>query len=356
MWGALSSTSVGPYYQAFQNYAATPFHGFQCGGGNIFSMTTGFGERYKVDIRRTGQNTSSLSAYSAEVNGSLSSIGQAEYATMPYSPYLFARNLAGEMQNGAKGKLFRYVHKQRGETMRDMIPVRVGDVGYMYDIPTGRLFGNKGTGDFTFGLDKIPILSDAVEIEYIELYGEQYIDTGIMPTSTTGAQIDFTFTNANYVRGLFGETGPSLFAGGGSFALYPETPSNNVIPTYVVAYGGYTRETISLPLNTRATHHLNYMNSRTAGVQGYLTKTLGASGALQGYNLWIGALNCGGWRNELFMAAGRLYSCKITNGTTLVRDFVPVRIGETGYLYDRVSQSLFGNCGDGSFGLGPDIG
>lgn len=130
-------------------------------------MTSGFGDRYKVDIRRTGQNTGLLSAYSVEVNGSLSNIGQIEYGTLTYSPYLFARNLAGEMQNGAKGKLFRYVHKQRGETIRDMIPVRVGDVGYMYDIPTGRLFGNKGTGAFSFGLDKIPILSDAVEIEYI---------------------------------------------------------------------------------------------------------------------------------------------------------------------------------------------
>ena len=74
IWGTLSSASNGPYYQAFQNYAATPFQGFQCGGGNIFSMTTGFGERYKVDIRRTGQNSNTVSAYSATVNGSLSNI------------------------------------------------------------------------------------------------------------------------------------------------------------------------------------------------------------------------------------------------------------------------------------------
>lgn len=77
-------------------------------------MTTGFGDRYKVDVRRTGQNYNTLSAYSAEVNGSLSNITQFEFATMPYSPYLFARNLAGEAQDFGKGKLFRYVHKQRG--------------------------------------------------------------------------------------------------------------------------------------------------------------------------------------------------------------------------------------------------
>jgi len=36
----------------------------------------------------------------------------------------------------------------------DMIPVRVGTVGYMYDKVSGKLFGNAGTGDFVLGADK----------------------------------------------------------------------------------------------------------------------------------------------------------------------------------------------------------
>ena len=35
----------------------------------------------------------------------------------------------------------------------DMIPVRVGTVGYMYDKVSGQLFGNSGTGAFLYGLD-----------------------------------------------------------------------------------------------------------------------------------------------------------------------------------------------------------
>lgn len=38
----------------------------------------------------------------------------------------------------------------------------------------------------------------------------------------------------------------------------------------------------------------------------------------------------------------------------IVRDFIPVRIGTTGYMYDKVSGKLFGNAGTGSFILGPD--
>ena len=52
---------------------------------------------------------------------------------------------------------------------------------------------------------------------------------------------------------------------------------------------------------------------------------------------------------------GTLYSLKMwdSNGV-LVRDFIPVRKGTVGYLYDRVSGKLFGNAGTGDFVLGPD--
>jgi hypothetical protein len=52
---------------------------------------------------------------------------------------------------------------------------------------------------------------------------------------------------------------------------------------------------------------------------------------------------------------GRFKFFKIWNDGTLVRDFIPVRVNTTGYMYDRVSQTLFGNSGTGSFTLGPDI-
>ena len=38
--------------------------------------------------------------------------------------------------------------------MAELIPVRVGTVGYMYDRVSGRLFGNSGTGAFVIGPDK----------------------------------------------------------------------------------------------------------------------------------------------------------------------------------------------------------
>ena len=51
---------------------------------------------------------------------------------------------------------------------------------------------------------------------------------------------------------------------------------------------------------------------------------------------------------------GKLYYLRIDINDVMVVDFIPVRIGTTGYLYDKVSGTLFGNAGTGSFTLGPD--
>ena len=51
----------------------------------------------------------------------------------------------------------------------------------------------------------------------------------------------------------------------------------------------------------------------------------------------------------------RFYWAKIYSGGTLVRDFIPVRKNGVGYLYDKVSGTLFGNAGSGSFTYGNDV-
>jgi hypothetical protein len=52
---------------------------------------------------------------------------------------------------------------------------------------------------------------------------------------------------------------------------------------------------------------------------------------------------------------GRIYYARCYQNGVLVRDFIPVRKGTTGYLYDRVSGKLFGNAGTGDFVVGPDV-
>ena len=51
----------------------------------------------------------------------------------------------------------------------------------------------------------------------------------------------------------------------------------------------------------------------------------------------------------------RKISFKLIIDEEVVRDMIPVRKGNIGYMYDKVSGQLFGNSGTGSFTLGPDI-
>lgn len=51
---------------------------------------------------------------------------------------------------------------------------------------------------------------------------------------------------------------------------------------------------------------------------------------------------------------GKFYYIKISEDGVLVKDCIPVRVGQVGYMYDKVSNQLFGNSGTGNFILGPD--
>lgn len=56
-----------------------------------------------------------------------------------------------------------------------------------------------------------------------------------------------------------------------------------------------------------------------------------------------------------------VYGFKAWNNGVLVRDLIPVRVGQTGYMYDRANPTggplgngLYPNAGAGAFVLGPD--
>ena len=62
---------------------------------------------------------------------------------------------------------------------------------------------------------------------------------------------------------------------------------------------------------------------------------------------------------------GRIFSCRlygIDNSLPLLRDFIPVRVGSVGYMYDcanptggPLGNGLYPNSGSGAFTIGPDV-
>lgn len=53
-----------------------------------------------------------------------------------------------------RGRCHYFILEGNGAEIMHLIPVRVGDVGYLYDRVSGQLFGNAGTGAFIVGPDK----------------------------------------------------------------------------------------------------------------------------------------------------------------------------------------------------------
>lgn len=179
------------------------------------------------------------------------------------------------------------------------------------------------------------------EIEYLESSGTQYIDTGIIPDDTYGMSIDlYKLTNADsYCCGLRDTTGDTRYCIG---------------TITISAYGGWggILNSLTMDVNTRAVVELNFLNSRYLQVngQGSITfntlpftptneiRIFGSSGVSASYTKYT----------------GRVYGFKISKGSDIIMDMIPVRVGSVGYMYDRVSGQLFGNQGTGNFVLGPD--
>jgi hypothetical protein len=63
--------------------------------------------------------------------------------------YLFG-NYSGNRSPIGYGKLWIKVDNI---IVYELVPVRVGNIGYLYDKKSGKLFGNSGTGDFILGND-----------------------------------------------------------------------------------------------------------------------------------------------------------------------------------------------------------
>ena len=193
-------------------------------------------------------------------------------------------------------------------------------------------------------------------IEYLESTGTQYVDTGIVPTGATGIDCDFAILNiaANFSP-VFWSRGSS--STDRAFCFEGEYVREQTKAQARWDYGSYgpqqVRNVVEQGARTTAS-----VRSDTLTVDSTTLarneQTVTGAGAIILFNF------CNYVNGERQMLSAtvqpiRIYSCTIYDGSTLVRDFIPVRAGQTGYLYDKVSLQLFANKGTGDFILGPDL-
>lgn len=264
--------------------------------------------------------------------------------------YLFATNRSGTPVYGSNRILYCKIYD--GDTLvRDYVPVEYNGIGYMYDKVSGLFFNNQGTGKFLFGsiakacarsysrrqLMSFKLPYDA-EIEYLESTYRQYIDTGFTFKSNIRVvfSVIYTQTVTQYAQtwGL-NRSGYEVLWGGGFFLFGGKkiTYSNPVKDTEYEYDYDFTAGKMVAKIN-------NTIVQSTSGTQPNASEAM-----------YIFAMNGKGSRNYYKAKHGEF---KLYKNGVISLDLIPVRVGNVGYMYDKVSGQLFGNSGTGSFILGPD--
>jgi hypothetical protein len=90
-------------------------------------------------------------------------------------------------------------------------------------------------------------------------------------------------------------------------------------------------------------------------INGNLVATLPTSDWSSTYDIFLFGVDTSGSFQSNYSGGITIYSCQIWDDATLVRDYIPVRLGTTGYMYDKVSGTMFGNDGTSSFDIGNDV-
>lgn len=174
------------------------------------------------------------------------------------------------------------------------------------------------------------------EIEYLEGTGTQYIDTLLKGNLNTVFYIKFKGTMVVGTDGLFGSRGGtsdnlSVFFGNKKTQRFGSQSTTS----FSFSVGTEYEVTISKSGLTVGESSVSW--NQTASFQ---TRT----------NMYL--FFAGGSFNKF---SGKIYAAKIWSGEDLVADFIPVRVGQVGYMYDKVSKQMFGNAGTGDFILGNDV-
>ena len=192
-----------------------------------------------------------------------------------------------------------------------------------------------------------PLPYDA-EVEYLESTGTQYIDTGYTPIIGDSIHIEFTHTSYN-----IGDNYRCLYsAGTGTYQLIHLGCKSAAIDGAYYKYfasGGAAEFNYHPALNTW--YALDVNGNGTATIDNY-TCTSTPQNALDGNSttLWL-LLR----RNNTSPFIGKIRRFWLENNGVRKIDYISVRVGQVGYMYDKVSKQLFGNSGTGSFTIGNDV-
>lgn len=305
-------------------------------GGSI--MNTGVVSQVNVPVTITLQNNKIY--VDGQLKGSGTTQDVSKYSKS--SIYVFCTHRGGEAKYNASMRLYELQMYDGDTLIRDFIPILdQNNVAYLYDKVEKKFYYNSGTGTFNYK-KKDSQNMQLTKVSYIESTGTQYIDTGVKLNQNSKVEMEIAL--AEGMTNIFGSRTSAtqnnftiVFASSTGVAIDFQNYSNNRllvdIPVSLDSPIYYSISKDELKIGDTVKTVQNYSSFETPQTA-YIFDISG--------NPWIKT-----------KAKGRLYYCKIYDGDTLVRDFVPVIDGSNiACLYDRVEKKCYYNAGTGTFSYG----
>ena len=184
-----------------------------------------------------------------------------------------------------------------------------------------------------------------VKLEYIEATGSQYIDTGFVPDGNTEVEVDWEPSSSGKINILFGVRNNRAANDPNSYIVFI-----NASGSYVAEYFGvrqiksvsptYARTLVKFGVNT-SIGSTNFTFSKSSN---------SATG-----NLFICELHnvADVSKIEESYCYGKIYSFKIWDNGTLVRDFIPCTQDGIAGLYDNINNVFYRSATSTALVAGP---
>lgn len=321
-------------------------------GGRVSSNSQDFqlgsyvasGSSFGGTLRRGGSSQnydahlSANTRFTAKLLGNTYTVGGTDYTTSASLSsgkeiYLFAMNSNGTAGQFGHDRVYRFKLYNSSTLVLDYVPCkRESDnvVGF-YDL-VNEVFVAPTSG-ILFGVDESANTYDSI-VEYLQ-FDQSAINTGIGVVGTSikveiECQVLSNYTSTQIIAGA--GSGQGQWGGNVSINGSGRYGVGSLSNQYLTSSATKTTLTLSYGSSTTLTDGSGTAtNSRTAPTAPI---QLGRSG---GGNYW---------------AYMKVWYVKVYNGSTLLRDLIPVKKNGVGYFYDRISGLLFENVGTNGFIIG----
>lgn len=188
---------------------------------------------------------------------------------------------------------------------------------------------------------------------YLESFGSQYIDTGVIPSDTLGLEFSYVRESGTSDHVLIG----SQLEIGSQVPEYARFTLGQSTSPY---WGWNTYRHTGLDTTERYTVKLNYLNNRTVTYNGDVYGSNLETHLANPYPIYVFCTNRKG--DATVCSKIKVYYAIFTDGAEIIMHLVPVPAGlqignfivPSNGMFDIVSQTFYGNMGSGNFAFGTD--